>query len=99
MRDLAVERADALERDVLKKLARMYPAAFTPVLEKHAGTLDKLDQLMQSGATGRARVLMRRSGLIRDISAAIAGAGAEAVAMIRGEIDGVREADRLASED
>lgn len=99
MNDAAVIKADALEREVLKKVARMYPAAFSPVLEKHRGTLEKLDKLMQSGATGRARALVRQSGLLRDVAAALASAGADAVSLIRGEMDGIKEAVGLESED
>lgn len=99
MSDATVLKADALERDVMEKVARIYPAAFTPVLDKHRATLDKLDKLMQSGATGRARAFVRQSGLLRDMAAAIASAGEDAVALIRGEMDGIKEAVALESED
>jgi hypothetical protein len=98
MSDATVLKADALERDVMRKVARMYPAAFSPVLDKHRKTLENLDKLMQSGATGRARALVRQSGLLRDVAAAIAFAGADAVALIRGEVDGIKEAVGLESE-
>jgi Glu-tRNA(Gln) amidotransferase subunit E-like FAD-binding protein len=98
MSDATVLKADALERDVMRKVARMYPAAFSPVLDKHRKTLEKLDKLMQSGATGRARALVRQSGLLRDVAAAIASAGVDAVALIRGEVDGIKEAVSLESE-
>lgn len=99
MNDATVLKADELERDVMKKVARMYPAALSPVLEKHRETLEKLDKLMQSGATGRARVLVRQSGLLRDISGALADAGVDAAALIRGEINAIKEAVRLESKD
>lgn len=92
MNDRTVERADRLERGVLTKVARMYPAAFAPVLARHKGTLDKLDKLMQSGASGRARTLARQSGLLRDVAAALASVGAEAAALIRAEMAQIREA-------
>lgn len=98
MNDPTVAKADALEQDVLNKVARMYPAAFSSVLEKHSRTLDKLDKLMKSGAIGRARVLMRQSGLLRDVANALAGAGEEAVDLITREINAVKEAVALESE-
>lgn len=99
MNDATVLKADELERDVMKKVARMYPAALSPVLDKHRETLEKLDKLMQSGATGRARVLVRQSGLLRDIADALADAGIDAAALIRSEIKGIKEAVRLESKD
>lgn len=99
MNDATVLKADELERDVMKKVARMYPAALSPVLDKHRETLEKLDKLMQSGATGRARVLVRQSGLLRDIADALADAGVDAAALIRSEIKGIKEAVRLESKD
>lgn len=99
MHDNAVQAADRIERGVLGELERMYPAAVSPLMKKHEKTLEKLDKLMQSGATGRARVLMRRSGLLKDLAVAIAGAGSDAVSLIRGEIKGIKEAVKLESQD
>lgn len=97
MHDNAVQAADRMELGVLRELERMYPAAVSPLMKKHEETLAKLDKLMQSGAAGRARVLMRRSGLLKDLAAAIARAGSDAVSLIRGEIKGIKEAVKLES--
>ena len=99
MHDAAVEAADRLELGVLRKLERLYPSAVSPLMKKHEKTLEQLDKLMQSGATGRARVLMRRSGLLKDLAVAIAGAGSDAVSLIRDEIKGIKEAVKLESQD
>ena len=99
MNDNAVQAADRIELGVLRELERMYPAAVSPLIKKHEETLDKLDKLMQSGATGRARAVMRRSGLLKDLAVAIAGAGSDAVSLIRGEIKGIKEAVKLESQD
>ena len=99
MHDDAVQAADRIEFGVLRELERMYPAAVSPLMKKHEKTLEKLDKLMQSGATGRARVLIRRSGLLKDLAAAIAGAGSDAVSLIRGEINGIKEAVKREPQD
>ena len=99
MHDNAVQAADRIELGVLRELERMYPEAVSPLIKKHKKTLDKLDKLMQSGATGRARAVMRRSGLLKDLAVAIAGAGSDAVSLIRGEIKGIKEAVKLESQD
>ena len=99
MYDRAVAQADRIEAETLRELERMYPEAVSPLIKKHKKTLDKLDKLMQSGATGRARALMRRSGLLKDLAVAIAGAGSDAVSLIRGEIKGIKEAVKLESQD
>ena len=99
MNDNAVQAADRIELGVLRELERMYPAAVSPLMKKHEETLAKLDKLMQSGATGRARVLMRRSGLLKDLAVAIAGAGSDAVSLIRGEIKGIKEAVKREPQD
>lgn len=99
MYDKTVQAADRLEADVLRELERLYPAAVSPLMKKHEKTLEQLDKLMQSGATGRARVLMRRSGLLKELAVAIAGAGSDAVSLIRGEIKGIKEAVNLESQD
>ena len=99
MYDRAVAQADRIEAETLRELERMYPAAVSPLMKKHKKTLDKLDKLMQSGATGRARAVMRRSGLLKDLAVAIAGAGSDAVSLIRGEIKGIKEAVKLESQD
>lgn len=99
MYDRAVAQADRIEAETLRELERMYPEAVSPLIKKHKKTLDKLDKLMQSGATGRARAVMRRSGLLKELAVAIAGTGADAVSLIRGEIRGVKEAVKLESQD
>jgi hypothetical protein len=54
---------------------------------------------MQKGATGRARALVRQSGLLRDVASALAGVGSEAVGLIRSEMSGIREAVLHESQD
>lgn len=99
MHDRAVAQADRIEAETFRELERMYPEAVSPLMKKHEETLEKLDKLMQSGATGRARAVMRRSGLLKELAVAIAGTGADAVSLIRGEIRGVKEAVKLESQD
>ena len=99
MYDRAVAQADCIEAETFRELERMYPEAVSPLIKKHKETLDKLDKLMQSGATGRARAVMRRSGLLKEIAVAIAGTGADAVSLIKGEIRDVKEAVKLESQD
>ncbi len=91
MHDAAVQAADRIESGVFRKLDRLYPEAISPLMEKHKGTFAKLDKLEKDGAYGRARVLIRKSGLVDDLARAIASAGVEASALIREEIRGVKE--------
>lgn len=91
MHDRAVQAADRLELDVLGELERMYPAAVSPLMKKYKGTFEKLDKLEKEGAYGRARVLIRKSGLVDDIAKALAAAGVKAADLIREEIRGVKE--------
>ena len=91
MHDRAVQAADRLELDVLGELERMYPAAVSPLMGKHKGTFEKLDKLEKEGAYGRARVLIRNSGLVDDIAKALAAAGVKAADLIREEMRGVKE--------
>lgn len=94
MHDVAAETADRIEDDVLRKLERMYPAAVSPLMAKHKETLEKLEKLEKEGAYGRARVLIRKSGLVDDLARAIASVGVRAAALIREEIHGVKEVAR-----
>ena len=87
----AFEAAGRIESGVLRELERLYPAAVSPLMKKHQETLKKLDKLEHDGAYGRARVLIRKSGLLNDVAKALAYAGKEAAAVIRAEISGVQE--------
>ena len=91
MRDVGVEAADLLELGALRKLERLYPAAISPLIEKHKGTFEKLEKLEKDGAYGRARVFLRKSGIVEDIAKALAAAGVNAASIIREEIHGVKE--------
>lgn len=91
MNDRAVERADRIESETLRKLERLYPAAISPLMKKHKATFDKLDRLEKEGAWGRARVLIRKRGLVDDFAKALAAAGVKAANLIREEIAGVKE--------
>lgn len=92
MHDAAVKVADRIELDVLRELERLYPAAVSPLMEKHKGTFATLERLENDGAIGRARVFLRKSGLVDDIAKALAAAGVKAADLIREEIHGVKEA-------
>lgn len=92
MHDVAVQAADRIESGVLRELERLYPAAISPLMEKHKETFSKLDKLEKDGAYGRARVLIRRSGLVEDVARALAKAGIKAADLIRAEIASVKEA-------
>lgn len=92
MNDGGIKRAERIEAETLRKLERLYPAAVSPLMKKHKETLDRLDALEKQGAYGRARVLIRRSGLVDDLARALAAAGREAAAIIRHEISEVKEA-------
>ena len=91
MHDVGVESADLLELGALRKLERLYPAAISPLMEKHKGTFEKLEKFEKDGAYGRARVFLRKSGIVEDIAKALALAGVKAAAIIREEIHGVKE--------
>lgn len=91
MNDAVVQAADRVESEALRKLERLYPAAVSPLIKKHKGTFERLAKLEKDGAYGRARVLIRQSGLVDDLARALARAGVEAAAIIREEIHGVKE--------
>lgn len=91
MHDVAVEAADRIEYDVLRELERLYPAAISPLMEKHKGTFAKLEKLEKDGAIGRARAVMRQSGLVEDFAKALAAAGVKAADLIREEMSSIRE--------
>lgn len=91
MHDVAVQAADRIESGVLRKLERLYPAAVSPLMEKHKDTFSKLEKLEKDGAYGRARVLIRKSGLVEDFAKALAAAGIKAADLIREEMSSIRE--------
>lgn len=88
----AEKTADRLELDILQQLERLYPAAVSPLIAKYKATFDRLEKLEKAGAVGRARVMLRRSGLINDLARAIASAGKDAAKLIRAEVRGVKKA-------
>lgn len=90
--DQAMRTAVRIEQTMLDGIDAAYHGILRPVLRKHRGTLDRLDKLMQSGATARARVLWRKSGIIEDLAAAIAGAGQASAGIIRQGLTQIREA-------
>lgn len=91
MRDKSVRQTDRLLAEALRKIGHLYPDALAPVMEKHKATFAKLDKLEQDGAWGRARTLIRTSGLMDDLVHALAKAGRTAADVIRAEMSGVRE--------
>ena len=94
MNDRAVREADRMLAAALRKIDTLHPDAVALVMRKHKGTLDKLAKLEKEGAWGRARTLVRKSGIVNDLAKAIASAGANAVSVIREEMQGVREVAR-----
>ena len=82
---------DRLEQKMLDEVDKAYRDVLRPVLSKHQGTLKQIEQLSQAGATGRARVLVRSSGLLEDLAQALASAGRLSAAAIRDGIDRIRE--------
>lgn len=96
MNDASVKAADRLELIVVRELERLYPSAISPLMKKHEATFAKLKKLEADGTYGRARVYLRKSGLVNDIAKALAAAGVKAANLIREEIHGVKE---VASDD
>lgn len=94
MHDAAVKAADRLEIGALRELEHLYPAAISPLMEKHKGTFATLEKLEKDGAYDRARVFLRKSGVVEDIAKALADAGMKAADLIREEIGGVKEVAR-----
>ena len=91
MHDAVVQAADGIELDVLGKLERLYPAALSPLMKKYESTFQKLEKLEKDGAYGRARVLIRQSGMVEDFAKALAEAGVKAADLIRDEMSSIRE--------
>lgn len=91
MHDHTVQAADNLELDVLRKLERLYPAAISPLMKKHKATFERLEKLEKDGAYSRARIFLRKSGIVDDFAKALASAGVKAADLIREEIHGVKE--------
>jgi hypothetical protein len=90
--DQAMRTAVKIEQEMLRNIDAAYHGILAPVLRKHRQTLDRLDKLMQAGAMARARVLWRKSGIIEDLAAAIAGAGQVSADAIRAGLTQIREA-------
>ena len=90
--DQAMRTAVTIEQKMLRNIDAAYHDILAPVLRKHKQTLDKLDKLMQSGATARARVLWRKCGIIEDIAEAVAHAGLVSAGAIRAGLTHIREA-------
>lgn len=89
--DQAMKQAVKIEQTMLRNIDAAYHDILTPVLRKHRQTLERLDKLMQSGAMARARVLWRKSGIIEDLAAAVAGAGQASSNAIRSGLKEIRE--------
>ena len=89
--DQAMRQAVKIEQEMLRNIDEAYHGILAPVLRKHRQTLDRLDKLMQSGASARARVLWRKSGIIEDLATAIAGAGQLSAGVIRHGLTQIRE--------
>ena len=94
MYDSKVVQVDRIEGRTIRKLDDLYSALPSSLMEKHKDTFEKLEKLEKEGAYGRARVLIRRSGLLDDFARAIASAGRDAADLIRAEISGIKEVAR-----
>ena len=94
MNDRAVRESDRLLSVAIGKLDGLHAGAVAPVLKKHQKTLERLEKLEKDGAYGRARVLVRTSGIIKDLAKALASVGKESASIIREEMRGVREVAR-----
>lgn len=94
MNDRAVRDADRMLAVALGKIDTLHSDAVAPVMKKHKETLEKLAKLEKDGAWGRARSLVRKSGLIDDLAKALASAGKQAASAIREEMRGVKEVVR-----
>ena len=90
--DRVLMTAAKIEQQTLENIDAAYKDILAPVLKKHRGTLARLEKLIGAGAVARARVLWRKSGIIDDLAAAIAGAGAASAAYIRQGLTQIREA-------
>ena len=86
-----LERADSIERRVLKESAALYDEAVAGVIRKHRKTLADIRQLEEKGEYARVRVLARHSGLLNDLANALAGAGNASAQLIRTALGEVRE--------
>ena len=53
--------------------------------------MNRLEKLEKDGAYGRARVLIRQSGMVEDFAKALAAAGVKAADLIRDEMSSIRE--------
>lgn len=86
-----LERADALEADMLAATSRAYDEAVAAVIRKHALSLRLIRQLEDKGEYERARMQIRVSGLLDDLAQAIASAGGNSAALIRLTLGEIRE--------
>lgn len=86
-----LERADALEKDMLDATARAHDGAVAAVIRKHALSLRLIRQLEDKGEYERARMQIRVCGLIDDLARAIASAGQDSAALIRSALGEIRE--------
>lgn len=90
--DQGMQTASKIENEMLRSIDDAYRNVLSPVLKKHRRTLQKLDELIASGETARARVLWRSSGLLEDLAAALARSGMLSAATVRRGLDRIREA-------
>lgn len=84
-------KSEAIELATLYGIERAYTEALSDVLEKHDRTLKKLEELEGKGEYHRARVLVRTSGMLDDLSQAIAQAGIVSVKLVREGNDRIRD--------
>lgn len=83
-----------ISRKMMASIDEAFADVLKSVLQRHKGTLRRIDKLVQDGDADRASRLWRRSGLLDDLAKAIAGAGAVSADAIRDGLDHLRKAVR-----
>lgn len=79
---------DGIERGIDQAYARRVQ----PVLRRHRKTLRRYEQLKRDGKMASARRLVKASGLMDELVAAISAAGEDAAVLIRTGMTRIREA-------
>ena len=64
---------------------------YDPSFAHYKQSLRVVEKLEKDGAYGRARVLIRQSGMVEDFAKALAAAGVKAADLIRDEMSSIRE--------
>lgn len=89
--DKAIIESDCIGADALAGIGSTYADIVDPVLKRHKKTLEKIEKYNEQGKRGLARSLFRSSGLLDDLTEAIARAGQQASETIRRQRIGIME--------